>query len=522
MHRLFLVLAITLAGACTEAELPGAPGVEVDGELLVGKYTDDSMVAEFLGVPFAEPPVGDLRWKAPQALRTKQEQRDATRFSAACMQTMRILDWYRGMAETFGASADYYDDLEISEDCLYLNLWTPALQKDTKLPVMVWIHGGSNKSGWSYEPIYRGQVLAAQGMVVVTVAYRQGAFGFLSHPELANENAVANFGLWDIVAALRWIRDNIENFGGDPDRVTLFGESAGGENILALMFAEPAAGLFHRAILQSAAAYGMSMPDLASEQQRGTELAEAFEFEQDGSLQELRGVTAEELLRVYEENFGGHYHSPAIDGQMVTEANWESVQARRFGNHDLMIGTNDAEWLSYIDEDASVDDVILTAANHPRIGGDNAFEMVKDEADPRRAMDRLITADAYVCPSQNIAAQRSASGGNAWMYFFTRARDDLGGKTVGSYHGAELPYVFGVHDSYMTTNESDLALTATMHKYWVNFAATGNPNGAGLPEWPLFARPNPRMIELGDEIQAIPAIEPEMCASFEAWNQAQR
>jgi len=520
MQKLFPIFSMLVIGACAEEEYPPWPSVTVDGELLVGQYIDSSPVVEFLGIPFAEPPVGDLRWKAPQPLQSKQERRETTEFAAACMQTMRILDWYRYMAETFGASSDYYEDLEISEDCLYLNLWTPTFETKAKLPVLVWIHGGSNKSGWSYEKNYRGHSLASQDVVVVTVAYRQGVFGFLSHPELAGEDAVANFGLWDLIAALQWIQDNIETFGGDPDRVTLFGESSGGENILALMFAEPAAGLFHRAVMQSAAAYGMSMPRLDGEQQRGADLSAVFGFDADGSLEKLRGVPADELLRAYEENFADHYHSPAIDGQMFTESNWESVQADHFDKHDLLIGTNDAEWLDYIDDDASVDDVALTAANHPRIGGDKALDMVKDEADPRRAMDRLITADAYVCPSQNIAAHRSASGGNAWMYFFTRVREDLGGRKVGAFHGAEYSYVFGVHDNYVTTNEKDLALTATMQQYWINFAATGNPNGDGLPEWPMFERPNPLVQELGDEVRTIPAIEPEMCTSFEAWNES--
>ena len=211
--QILLIAIIALAG-CEQS-----PSVIVDGELLVGKYVGEN-VTTFLGVPFAEPPVGELRWRAPQALTSKQERRDATEFAAACMQPMRILDWYRWMAETFGASPDYYEDLEVSEDCLYLNLWTPTLESDAKLPVMVWIHGGSNISGWSYEKNYRGHVLAPQGVIVISVAYRQGVFGFLSHPELAGEGAVANFGLWDLVAAFQSIQDDIEQFGGDTDRVT--------------------------------------------------------------------------------------------------------------------------------------------------------------------------------------------------------------------------------------------------------------------------------------------------------------
>jgi para-nitrobenzyl esterase len=522
MFKRFFVIGIIFASGCVNGSGSERPGVTVNGELLLGKYTGDQKVAAFLGVPFAEPPVGDLRWKAPQPLRTKQGQRDTTEFAPACMQSMRIVDWYRDLAENFGASADHYDDLEISEDCLYLNLWTATLDENKKLPVMVWIHGGSNRSGWSYEDNYRGYSLAPHGVIVVTVAYRQGAFGFLSHLDLADEDAVANFGMWDLIAALQWIQDNIEKFGGDPDRVTLFGESAGGENVLALMSAKPATGLFHRGIMQSAAAYGMSMPSLDDERKRGSELARLLGFAENGSLVELRDVPADRLLEAYEQNFAAHYHSPAIDGQLFTESNWDTVQSHRFNNSDLMIGTNNAEWLSYIDDDASVDDVVLTAMNNPRIGGEKALAMVKDEVDPRRAMDRLITANAYVCPSQNVAANVGASGGRAWMYHFTRVREDAGAENIGAYHGAEFPYVFGVHDSYMTTTDDDLGLTAAMQKYWVNFAATGNPNGAGLPEWPLFERPNPQMIELGDEIQAIPAIEPEMCASFEAWNQAQR
>jgi len=464
---LLLIAIIALAGC----ERP--PSLTVDGELLVGKYVGEN-VAAFLGIPFAEPPVGDLRWRAPQALTSKQERRDTTEFAPACMQTMRILDWYRYMAETFGASPDYYEDLEVSEDCLYLNIWTPTLDSDARLPVMVWIHGGSNISGWSYEKNYRGHILAPQGVIVITVAYRQGVFGFLSHPELEGERAVANFGLWDLVAALRWIQDNIEQFGGDPNRVTLFGESAGSENILALMFSSVAENLFHRAALHSTSGYGLSMPMLQDEQRRGADLMAAMGV---STLQELRKADATTLLTTYTELTADHYHAPAIDDQLITESTWESMRTGPWPDHAVLIGTNAGE-----------------------------------------TSDKNATARRYACPSQSVAAKRTASGGNAWKYFFSRVREDDAGAQLGAYHGAEYPYVFGVHDDYMTTTAKDLELSTQMQKYWINFASTGNPNGEGLADWPRFMRPDPLVQEFGDKITTIPATHPEICASFDASN----
>ena len=465
--QLLLIAIIALAGC----EAP--PSVTVDDELLVGNYVGEN-VATFLGVPFAEPPVGDLRWRAPQALTSRLERRETTEFAAACMQTMRILDWYRSMAVSFGASPDYYDDLQVSEDCLYLNLWTPTLESDAKLPVMVWVHGGSNKSGWSYEDNYRGHILAAQGVVVITVAYRQGVFGFLSHPELEGEDAVANFGLWDLVAALRWIQDNVEHFGGDPSRVTVFGESSGSENILALMFSGDAKNLFQRAALHSTAGYGLAMPTLQDEQRRGADLVAALGA---SSLQDLKKASAATLLETYTELTADHYHSPAIDGQLITESTWDSMRSERWPEHAVIIGTNADEY-----------------------------------------RDKTATAERYTCPSQSVAARRTASGGDAWMYFFSRVREDEASAEIGAYHGAEYPYVFGVHDDYVTTSVIDRELSTQMQKYWINFATSGDPNGADLPEWPMFERPDPLVQQFGDAIITIPATEPDICASFEASN----
>lgn len=473
MRSLVLAIALTALGACDSIRAPADPRVEIGGEVLVGKHMPDHGVSAFLGVPFAEPPVGDLRWRVPQPLQTKVARRDVSRFAPACMQSMRILDWYRYMAGTFGGSGDYYADLDVSEDCLYLNIWTPTLESDAKLPVMVWVHGGSNRSGWSYEPNYHGHVLAQEGVVVVSVAYRQGAFGFLSPPGLTADEPTANFGLWDIVASLQWIQDNIEQFGGDPHRVTAFGESAGAEDILALMFAKPAAGLFHRAILESTAGYGIDGSSLDGERERGRKLASILGIEGDNSLAQLRQVPADKLLRVYEEAFLDYYHAPAIDGQLITEATWESIQAGRFGDHQLIIGANADE-----------------------------------------SSDRLTTANDYLCPSQNTAARMTAAGRSAWMYFFTRVRKGAAGEKLGAYHGAELPYVFGTHDAYMPTTDIDQALTETMIRYWTRFAATGDPNSERRPDWPRFAAPEFPVQELGDEVLTTAAPESELCKLF--------
>jgi para-nitrobenzyl esterase len=495
-----------------------SPEVLVDDELLLGEFHDDSSVAVFRGVPFAEPPLGDLRWRAPQPLQTKLARRDATKFAPACMQSMRILDWYRYMAETFGGPADYYPDLQISEDCLYLNIWTPTLETDAKLPVMVFMHGGSNKSGWSYEKNYHGHGMAERGVIVVSIAYRVGLFGFLSHPELSPDGPMANFGLWDAVAALRWVRRNIEQFGGDPDRVTLFGESSGAQDVLALVFAEPAQGVFDRVILQSTAAYGIErMTTLEDEKRRGEELASAMGFSGANSLEQLRQVPASTLLETYDNLFADYYHSPAIDGQLLGASTWTNIKAGNFGDIQMLAGTNEAEWLDYIALDSDAEDVVTMARSLSRINGEKALKFVANESDPRRAMDRLQTADWYVCTSQYTTARLAEAGLDGWMYYFTRERQDEGGAKVGAYHGAELPYVFGTHDSYMTTTEEDVTLSHTMMSYWVQFAATGNPNSDDLPPWPAFAAPHYRVLEFGDQVVTIPAPEPELCELFGEW-----
>jgi para-nitrobenzyl esterase len=512
MNRIFIIAALLALSACDHS-----PSVDVGGENLNGTYVEEGAVAAFLGVPFAEPPVGDLRWRAPQPLRSKVAERDVTEFAAACMQSMRILDWYRSMAVQFGGSADYYEDLEVSEDCLYLNVWTPTLENDAKLPVMVWVHGGSNKSGWSYEPNYYGHKLAQKDVVVISVAYRQGVFGFLSHSELPRDEAVANFGYWDLVASLQWIQDNIEKFGGDPDRITMFGESAGAENVLALMATDAVDGMLHRGIAQSTAGFGLSrMSTLAEEEERALGLAAAFGLAEKNSLAALRKIPADELFAVYDETFSRYYHAPAIDHQLLLESTWTTIHGRGLSGRQLIIGSNFHEWYASTAEDTTWDDVSREgAALIDGMDYEKALEAVRDEEDPRMALDRLRTASAMLCASQNIAATVSTAGGDAWMYHFTRTPQGENGVSLGAYHGVEYPYVFDTHDPYFAINDADRKLQEIMQNYWVSFAATGSPNSGDTTDWPRFVTPDPPVQELGDIVMTVPAPEPELCALFE-------
>ncbi len=499
----------------TVAGCDSAPVAEVDGETLVGAYHIDTGVAAFLGVPFAEAPLGPLRWQAPQALRSRVSRRQTIHFAPACMQSPRILDWYRDMAEIFGASRDVIEDLAIGEDCLYLNIWTPSMDPAASLPVMVYIHGGSNNSGWSYEPNYHGHALAERDVVVVSIAYRVGVFGFLSHPDAPPDSPVANFGLWDQIAALQWVQQHIGKFGGDANRVTAFGESAGAEDIVALMFAEHAQGLFHRVILESTAGFGLDdVPTLASEQLRGIGLANALGIDGDDVLDQLREVPADVVLEIYDNTYDGYYHSPAVDGQLIVEPTWSRIATSDFGDYEVIIGTNAHEWYDTIGTGVTVADVERVANELYHIDRETALAAVADESDPQYALDRLYTADQMLCPSQYLAGKVAESGHDAWMYYFTRIRDGDGGAKLGAYHGAEYIYVFDTHDAWMPTTDIDRALTQLMSRYWVEFAKTGDPNSSETPDWPLYQAPDFLVQELGDRVTATGAPEQRLCRRF--------
>ena len=487
------------------------PAVQLNNGTYIGETLAGNGVAVFRGIPFAEPPTGELRWKRPQPLRAKAVERDATSFAPACMQSMRILDWYRGLAETFGASRDVFGDLDTSEDCLYLNLWSPDIDSEELLPVMVFIHGGSNNSGWAYEPNYHGHALAGRGVVVVSIAYRLGVFGFFSHPDLDS----ANFGLWDQIAALEWIRDYVSKFGGDPDRVTIFGESAGAQDILALMASRQADGLYHASIMQSNAGFGLgrrASPTLLDEQKRGSETARIFSTED--SIDNLRAIPAPELLQKYEEKFPRYYHSPATDGQLLVKSVWDVINDNELSPVPFIIGNNADEQYDGSNSQATHEDIERAVKESRFLDSPDVFAAVVDDPDPANAIDRVRTAAGMQCPSQYLASHQSELNGNAWVYYFSRVRDGDAGAKVRAYHGVELPYAFGTHDPWMTTNDADWRLADQMMTYWVQFAKTGNPNVSSQPEWPPFTWSKGQTVEFADTAATVAAQEPVLCRIF--------
>lgn len=470
-----------------------APKVVAGGEALLGLRLD-SGVSAFLGVPYAAAPIGDLRWRPAKPHTARQGDVDATEYGPACPQSQGNPDWYRMVAEGFGSDPSLIPDLtDMDEDCLYLNIWTPQRDDSELLPVMIWVHGGSNVNGWAYEPNYVGAALAARGVLVVSLNYRMGALGFLPIPfDDAADVPAGNYGISDIIAATKWVRENAESFGADPENLTLFGESAGGADIYALMKSPQTEGLFRRAILESGALGAGDMPSFAVAKERAEEM-----FAQAGidSIDTARALPWQDLVDLHKTTGVNHYHGPVLDGFWV-----RSTDETNSGI-DVMVGSNLNEMLMYIDgPDAEV--LSEGVADYPveLHAALLALPMFEDRS-AREIADVLSTASQFHCPSKRIAGASAIQGQESYLYRFTRKRE--GADAYGAYHGAEIPYVFNTHDDWLPTRSEDRALTETMMAYWINFARTGNPNGPGLPVWPRYVPGENTIQELGVHVGTI-------------------
>jgi para-nitrobenzyl esterase len=517
----FGLLAACLSPAVTLAADSQAALVFANGEELHGNWVEKKKrIAEFKGIPFAAPPVGELRWRAPQPHAPRTGVQDASRFAAACMQDSSGADWYEGVAAAFGHGPEVVGNPDgKSEDCLYLNAWSPEPRSGLDLPVMVFVHGGSNSGGWSYEPNYLGRELAARGVVVVTVAYRLGPFGFFSHPALGDgkKEPVANFALLDIRKAFEWVRDNIQAFGGDPDNITAFGESAGAFNIVDLLLADMARGkggesLFRRLVSQSLGGSFVIRQTLAEEQAMGILMLGQLGIPADVSAERLRKIPAEDLLEATQGLPEDHNFDAVVDGRTFPRHPLETLRQAQAVGVDLIAGSNADEWYMYIDEGATSKDLENWIMNNAPEQREALHALLGEGEGARRSLDRLRTARNMLCPSRYLAARVNDGGGRAWMYYFTRQRGGAGGERLRAYHGAELPYVFDTHDAWLPTDEADREVTQAVMDYWVQFARNGDPNQDGRPQWPVHTAQRPAVMELGDRVGQMESFDVELCS----------
>jgi para-nitrobenzyl esterase len=489
------------------ADVPSAPTARVGQTALVGdRGSRQTSVAVFRGVPYAAPPIGRLRWAAPEPAAWRSGRRDATRFAAGCFQDDYNTVWYRRVGRAFGADPDVFQDPPFSEDCLYLNVWTPALATRDPRPVLVWIHGGSNKSGWSFEPNYDGENLAATGdVVVVSVAYRLGILGFFSHPSLHGSAAPANFGLLDQIAALRWVREHIRAFGGDPTRVTVAGESAGGADIGYLIASPLARGLFRRAIIQSGGYRLVNTADVTDAERTGALLG--LSLPGTPGVAAMRRLPAATIWQAAKTALPGLEYGPVVDGRSLHEPLASAYATRGIGV-DLLIGSNENEFYMYASASGTVADLV---AEVPAPARDDLGPLLAGQPTPQHAEDRLHTLVRMRCPSYAMADRARDTGHPAWVYRFARVRPGPGGAALLAYHGAEIPYVFNTHDGWLAKDSADGELTRLMQGYWSRFVHSGDPNGAGAPRWSAWSDPDPSTLRLDATPLDEPAPDAGLC-----------
>jgi para-nitrobenzyl esterase len=480
------------------------PIVRIGSGSLSGASSADGKVHAFKGIPYARPPLGALRWRPPQPAESWSGIRSAVRFGPRCIQRERPQN-----------SVSYFGPEEQSEDCLYLNVWTSAPESGAKKPVMVWFHGGGFEVGSGALPIFDGEALARRGVVVVTINYRLGGFGFFAHPELTRESSTGssgNWGLLDEIAALRWVQENIEAFGGDPGLVTIFGQSVGSACVNCLMTSPPARGLFHRAIGESGGSMAPlgrpgsgSLLLLADAEKIGLRIADAFGRR---SIEELRALPAQEIQLSWPKNAASRPFI-IVDGTVLPEGVYDAFAAGRQNDVPLLTGANSEEGSSRTPM-PSIEAWTRTLQDEFGEDGRRLFEAYGGGED-YGWMSRLSACHkSFNWVNWTWARMQAQTGREkVFFYHFSHAPPPPPGRSfveenrgrLGAFHTAEIPYVFGTlgkRDWVWT--EADFDLSETMSSYWVNFATHGDPNGAGLPGWPVFDPQKPTIMRFDDAV----------------------
>jgi len=513
-----IVISLTAATAFAAIDQP----VKLDTGLLSGAPGKNAEVRVFKGIPYAAPPVGDLRWKPPQPATKWEGVRAGTEFGNSCMQG--------GGAGRGGAKGGAPKGPEAaprgpanSEDCLFLNVWTAAKSPSDKRPVMVWLHPGGYTSGSGAAPGTDGENLAMKGVVLVTINYRLGIFGFFSHPELTQESphhASGNYAFLDQTAALAWVQKNIAAFGGDPKRVLVFGDSAGSSSIGNLVASPLTKGLFQRALGESGAWMGLSvaaMTKLDVAEQAGVRTAKQLGA---NNLAELRAKPAAELL-------GGRGGGPVIDGWFLPDDPANIYAQGKQNDVPLLLGSNKDEGTFFQGPTTAE---MFTQTVKTRFGdlADGFLKLYPATSDDEATISSFATfRDQLGFVMRNWAASQTKSGkSKAYLYFFTHEPPIAGGnpppspvvttRQQGATHGAEAAYVFENLLGNRPWSDQDRQLSDMISSYWVNFATDGNPNGKGLPIWPAFdSKSNLRMV-LGDKIDVGPGLTTDQLAVYQA------
>jgi len=483
-----------------------AATVQLDSGLISG------VDGVFRGIPYAAPPVGNLRWREPQPVAHWDGVRKADQFGAICMQP----------APRGATSAP-----NMSEDCLFLNVWTAASSANDRRPVMVWIHPGGYQTGSGSTPGYDGEALAKKGVVLVTINYRLGVFGFFSHPELTKESehhASGNYALMDQAAALGWVQKNIAAFGGDPQRVTVFGDSAGSSSIANLMGSPRAKGLFQRAVGESGAWMGLSLTPgrtLAEAEQAGVKIAEGL---QAPTLDQLRAKPAEDLLKA------GRAGGPVIDGWFLPEDVGAVFAGHKQNDLPLLVGSNQDEGTFFLQPTTAAKFMERSRMRY----GDQADAFLKlypagtDEEANASQLAAFRDELAFVMRVW-ARAQTKTGQSNAFLYYFTHqppppvGATSRGGFGSGATHGSEAQYIFGNLLAPRAWTDLDHQVSEMLSSYWVNFATNGDPNGKGLAKWPAFDdRNSDRPMVLGDQAEVGPAPNRAQLAFFESVYEKER
>ena len=520
LARLVVVCAIVLTGTTCIGNANGQADetlIETTSGQFRGVIENDALA--WKGVPYAAPPVGALRWRPPQPFAASAETRDSSEFGHACPQTIPDSrpEWAKEHLRSVG----------MSEDCLTLNIWRPGQPAGKQLPVMVYFHGSSWKyasSGW---PVWTGDDIASEGVIVVTLNYRLGLLGRFAHPALSrlhSDELLANYSLMDAIAALRWVNDNAEAIGGDPDRITIFGHSAGGVMVNFLMITPQSRGLFHRAIAQGSAVQldcsrhlsQRSLPGAAyaSMEDEGIEFAKhvGLSGTSDEIARALRSLPVETLIEYPPPDL---LLNPVIDGNLVPGDIAKMFEQGRQHNVPYMTGVSNWEWnqidnvpliakwfmASSLLEGLSEDDLAIFDDKWTRIG----------------VSQRWFGEGLFIASTRHLAKEMQSVAAPAWHYHVTYLPESLRSTTPGAPHGMEVPYLFGhiwEEPAYhrpveVELNDEDRRFGEIVRSYWLNFARTGNPNGPGLPDWPQFDTETDYTMDLGPVAQARQALNKE-------------